>query len=283
MQTSERKICVVITRPRKQAEIWAEKLSRHGISSLCMPLLEITAFRDDNPDHQQQCRAIKNHILELDLYQKVIFVSQNAVEQALHWIDVYWPQIPVGVDFFAIGETTARFLVEQGLSVQNLATSNQSDMTSEALLMHPALQSVADEKILIVRGVGGRGYLADELRRRGAKVDYCEVYQRNIAADALPGMTSWINNQQAWNGQHYLLAFHSSETWNYFCDLAGKIQAANAGDLMPKFRTLSVLVPSARVEEEVNKSGFHHTILAKNATDEAMTQAVNHFIRSNQA
>jgi uroporphyrinogen-III synthase len=151
------------------------------------------------------------------------------------------------------------------------------------LLLHPALQSVADEKILIVRGVGGRGYLADELRRRGAKVDFCEVYQRNITANAYASMTTWINNQQAWVDQQYLVAFHSSETWNYFCDLAGKIQASSAEDVMSKLRSLPILVPSARVENEVNKSGFHHTILAKNATDEAMTQAVNHFIRSNPA
>lgn len=273
--------CVVITRPLRQAHAFAGILRRNGIDSINVPLLDIVSFHENNPDDAQWVRQIKNRILDLDNYQKIIFVSQNAVEHGMQWIDDYWPQLPTGIEFFAIGETTANLLSGYGVAVENIATSKEGDMTSEVLLRHPALQSVVDEKILILRGVGGRGHLADILRERGARVDYCEVYQRRIPADAQSKLLQWINNCHATD--RYLLVFHSGETWNYFCELLQKIQAAGKDDLMSKLTPMPILVPSARVEAQVNAAGFRHTILAKNATDEAMTQAINNYIRSNPA
>jgi uroporphyrinogen-III synthase len=49
---------------------------------------------------------------------------------------------------------------------------------SEGLLAQPELKDVAEQRILIVRGQGGREFLAETLRARGAIVDYAEVYKR---------------------------------------------------------------------------------------------------------
>ena len=263
-------LTLLITRPLEQAELWASKLQTQGINSQCLPLMDIIGF-DDEPEQEQWVRPIKNCMLDLDLFHKIIFVSQNAVDQGMRWIDVYWPQMPKGIDFFAIGESTANRLRAYDLTVENLATG--TDMTSETLLQHPALQQVNDEKILIIRGVGGRGFLGDELRQRGAQITYCEVYQRRLAINAQTAMENWLDNQLT--AKKYLIAFHSAETWRYFVDLIQKIQAARSRDIMAELCTLPLLLPSLRLQQEVNKSGFHHTILAHNATDEAMTQALN--------
>lgn len=275
--------CVVITRPQRQAKVWADKLHNIGIDSIGIPLLDIVSFQEDNFEHEQLIRSVKNCILDLDNYHKIIFVSQNAVECAMPWIENYWPQIPIGISFFAIGETTAKLLATYGMSVINLAGSHNGDMTSETLLLHPDLQSVADEKILIVRGVGGRGHLADILWQRGAQVEYCEVYQRGISADAQSQLNDWLTDNQGWEMHNYLLAFHSAETWNYFCEVLQKIKSINTTELMLKLNTLPIVVPSVRVKEQVNGSGFHNIILAKNATDESMTQAINLYFRSEPA
>jgi uroporphyrinogen-III synthase len=191
MLTNSKLSEVIITRPEKQALVWAKKLSLFDVGSKIIPLLEIKKFQD-SVEMESVVRPIKNCILNLDLYQKIIFVSQNAVEYGMEWIEAYWPQIPIGVDFFAVGETTANLLREYGVSVQDLAETTQGNMTSESLLSAPGLQEVDGDKILIVRGVGGRGHLTEELRKRGASVEYCEVYKREIPSQAKTQLLEWL-------------------------------------------------------------------------------------------
>jgi uroporphyrinogen-III synthase len=268
---------VIITRPEKQALIWAKKLETFHIDSTIIPLLEIKSFTDV-PEWELVVRPIKNCVLNLDLYQKIIFVSQNAVEHGMEWIDAYWPQIPMGIDFFAVGETTAKILREYGVSVQDLAETSQGSMTSESLLLAPGLQQVTGDKILIFRGIGGRGHLAEELMKRGASVEYCEVYERKIPQGAKAGL---IQNLKEAVGSS-LLTFHSGETLQNFLQLMNQIALEMKWDLQECLGKLSVLVPSVRIEEQARNSGFAHTVLAANATDEAMTEAVIEFFRSKQ-
>ncbi len=277
MLTNSKLSEVIITRPEKQALIWAKKLSWCDIDSKIMPLLEIKSFQD-SAEMESIVRPIKNYILNLDQYQKIIFVSQNAVEYGMEWIETYWPQIPVGVDFFAVGETTANLLREYGVSVQDLAETTQGNMTSEDLLSAPGLQEVDGDKILIVRGVGGRGHLAEELRKRGAFVEYCEVYQREIPAQAKTQLLTWLRELSG----SALIAFHSGETLDTFQALMSQIADEMKLDLQKFYEKLSVVIPSARLEKKSMAVGFAHCILAANATDEAMTQAVNNYFRSNQ-
>jgi uroporphyrinogen-III synthase len=262
---------VVITRPQKQAKLWAEKLQAELIESQIISLMEIQSFRHDL--ETEETRSIKNCILDLDLFQKIIFVSQNAVEQGMEWIDAYWPQIPQGVDFFAIGETTANLLRGYGVEVQDLAVSSNGDMTSENLLQATGLQQVANEKILIVRGVGGRGHLADGLIQRGAIVKYCEVYKRQIPDAAQTLLIQWLKMYHQDMNQ-YLLVFHSGETLQNFQQLLTEIQVSELRELFDK---VYVLVPSKRLQLAATHAGFKHCILAANATDDAMTIAVKQF------
>lgn len=277
MLTNSKLSEVIITRPEKQALIWAKKLSLCDIDSKIMPLLEIKSFQD-SAEMESIVRPIKNYILNLDLYQKIIFVSQNAVEYGMEWIENYWPQMPIGINFFAVGETTANLLREYGVSVQDLAETTQGNMTSEDLLSAPGLQEVDGDKILIVRGVGGRGHLAEELRKRGAFVEYCEVYQREIPAQAKTQLLTWLRELSG----SALIAFHSGETLDTFQALMSQIADEMKLDLQKFYEKLSVVIPSARLEKKSMAVGFAHCILAANATDEAMTQAVNNYFRSNQ-
>jgi uroporphyrinogen-III synthase len=103
MVASPQDYCVVITRPEAQAAPWAEQLQVLGFRCARLNLLEISPVAEDD-----KIRAIKNKILDFDLYQKVIFVSQNAVDYGMGWLEDYWPQLPIGIDYFAVGATTAK-------------------------------------------------------------------------------------------------------------------------------------------------------------------------------
>jgi uroporphyrinogen-III synthase len=105
-------------------------------------------------------------------YDIAIFTSANAVDFAMRRI-AHWPQ--PGPHIAAVGKASAKALAARGLEV-NLQP--QSQFNSEALLALPELQQVAQKRIVIFRGVGGRELLAEQLIQRAATVDYAECYQR---------------------------------------------------------------------------------------------------------
>lgn len=256
---------VVITRPKAQAEPWAAQLQARGFTAELLELLAICPLVGAD-----QQRAIQNRVLDFDLYQKAIFVSQNAVRYGLEWLDKYWPQLPIGIEYFAVGAATARGLLNEGLAVEDLAQSESGSMTSEALLQSPALQQVAGEKIVIFRGLGGRGHLAEILRERGAQVDYCEVYQRQLP-EAAPGQLQLLlNKRQEWQKYTNVMALHSGESLQNLQHLISQLPR----DLAELLRQSYLLVPSERVAQLAGQAGFAAVLCATNATDGAMTQAL---------
>lgn len=255
------KPCVVITRPQAQADSWAVNLHALGFTSRRLPLLELRAVAGE-----VQQRAIKNKILDFDLYQKVIFVSQNAVDYGMAWLEDYWPQLPIGINYFAVGATTAKKLASYGVAVTDLAISESGGMTSEDLLRAPQLQNVQGDKILIFRGLGGRGHLAEALRTRGASVEYCELYERLIPADASEQLSQLVAEVRA--NLSAILALHSGESLQNLLTLAAEASA------LAQLQTLPVLVPSARIAQAASAAGFRTVIAAENATDHAMSAAL---------
>lgn len=250
---------VIVTRPLTQGFPWAEQLREQGAEVECIPLLDIRPLQE--PEQQQ---AIKNGVLELDRYQKVIFVSQNAVEYGCDWIENYWPQLPIGVAFFAVGETTARQLQARDFPVTDLASSQTGAMTSEALLQAPGLQQVAGERILIMRGQGGRPQMGQVLAERGAQVDYCELYQRCLPESAAASFASLLAS-----AAHHLpviITLHSGEALENLKIVLGEHQSV--------LNQCYLLVPSQRVLELARAAGLTRVVAAQNATDACMLQGL---------
>jgi uroporphyrinogen-III synthase len=267
---------IVITRPDAQAAPWAEQLQALGFNCARVNLLDIMAVSD-----AEKIRAIKNRILDVDLYQKIIFVSQNAVEFGMGWLEDYWPQMPIGIDFFAVGATTANKLASYGVAVQDLAASAGGGMTSEDLLSAEHLQRVEGEKILIFRGCGGRGHLADELRKRGAKVDYCELYERVLPAAAPAQLLQLITDTEASSAQR-LVSIHSGESLQNLLAVLAQLAPPDQQRVQTWMNNNVFLVPSARIVAAVQAAGFKRVIRAENATDKAMTAALLEYCRTQE-
>jgi len=152
---------VLITRPPHQALPLYEAIKSNSGKPVLFPTVEITS-PPDPALYKQQLENAAN-------YDDLIFISPNAVTYAIADIAITRQRI------FAIGGTTANIL--QQYHVQPLLpTGAKAD--SESLLASPLLGDMQGRRVLIIRGNGGRALLGDTLIKRGALVDYAEVYQR---------------------------------------------------------------------------------------------------------
>lgn len=245
---------VIITRPRAQAEDWQRQLEQLGAATRLIPVLEILPA--DSPAMEQ---AIKRIILRLDECQLAIFVSRNAVHMATQWIDDYWPQRPLGIDYYAVGEASAGAAREEAFDV----TAAGQAMNSEALLALPGLQTVAGKRVVIFRGQGGRPLLASHLAERGADVWLCELYRRQLPASAA-GALQQLDLKA---GQTCVISAHSGES-------LANLLAASSDEQWPLLLATPLLVPGDRVAALARDAGFQQVLVADNATDSAMTKAL---------
>jgi uroporphyrinogen-III synthase len=164
---------VLVTRPRTQSIELVDAIEAQGGSAYCFPVIDIASL--DEPD-------VRNAANALDKPDIVIFISRNAVEYGIGYTD--------DGKIAVIGPATAR-AVEAAGRVVDIQSAGGYD--SEHLLREPALQGVAGKRIRIIRGSQGREVLADELRSRGAMVDYLSVYERRlpvVSAETLADLES---------------------------------------------------------------------------------------------
>jgi uroporphyrinogen-III synthase len=202
--------------------------------------------------------AQRQQLLDLDHYQHIIFISGNAVSCGMAWIESCWPQLPVGLDWYAVGEGTARLLLPFGVDAHTPGAA----MSSEGLLALPTLQQLSGQRVLIVRGEGGRQALARELGRRGARVDDLACYRR-AAPELAPGELALKLSQ--WGID--LVMISSGEGLSNMLALLSPAETT-------KFSGITLLVPSKRVADMAVAAGFERVITAENASDSAMLRAL---------
>ena len=249
---------VLATRPQAQNGAWGELLRVEGYDVIDAPLMEVVPLVEE-----AAAQLTKNKIMNLDQYQKLIFVSQNAVHYGFEWIDQYWPQFPDGVTCYAVGVKTAELIRQhiQGYTAQ-IGVAEDA-MTSEELLSLPSLSDeITDSKVLLFRGKGGRTKLQSTLESRGAVVESCELYERKSLSIELKGIT---------DGRLCVVPVFSGET------LVNLHQNIKHLDNWPR---QIVIVPSERVALQAKELGFINVFRAKNAASDSMLAALNTAVKS---
>ena len=158
---NDKKLNVLITRPIKKAQALSSLLEAQNIACVNQPLF------DYQPLASSQTSATL--LVNCDI---IIFVSVAAVEFAhKSFAANKWHYQHI----VAVGKATKAAL--QQLGVNNVLCPNQEN--SEGLLTLAVLNtSLCNKSITIVRGDGGREYLAKHLKSADAKVTYSESYQR---------------------------------------------------------------------------------------------------------
>jgi uroporphyrinogen-III synthase len=155
---------VLVTRPSHQAGPLCALIGRAGGTALRLPAFEIGPPKDDRAAHAVTAK--------LDRYDLAVFVSPNAVRGLFQSLI---GTIPATLKLAAVGPATAQALADAG---HERVIVPASGFNSEALLELPEFVDVADKRVVIFRGDGGRDLLRQVLQTRGAAVEYAEVYRR---------------------------------------------------------------------------------------------------------
>ena len=232
-----------MTRPQAQAETLKNALSGAGAAVLAVPGLEVFPV---------QISTLETTFLDLDRFQHVIFTSINAARLGMDKLDEYWPQWPVGVKWYAVGAATAKVLAEHTVQAQLPEKYN-----SEGLLALPGLQCLTEQKVLIVKGVGGRTLLADTLKMRGAELVLADVYRR-----ACPPVNTRMQAQVKTvlnTGSPLVMVVSSIETLE-------NLEALLASS-WPQLQNRPLVVVSERIAQHARLKGFQNISVSPRPDD----------------
>lgn len=226
---------ILLTRPEGENEALADALRAAGLDVRCLPLLAIKILPED---------ARQRHfVTQLDTFQLVIVVSKPAARALVDLIDRWWPQPPVGLCWFALGQGTASILQSAGLTVLTPLAGH----TSEALLDDARLPADL-RRVLIARGTESRDVFDQTFTQRGIQVERLPLYMRSPIAYAEDDLRKILNDWQP-----NIILTLSAETLRQLVTLGD-----NSGYSL---RKTGLVVPSERVAALAREISDHVSLL----------------------
>ena len=130
------------------------------------------------------------------------------------------------------------------------------DFNSEGVLDLVALKSVNKKRILILRGKGGREFLADSLIDRGAIVDYYQPYQRVVIENVDYNLIKKCQQKKI-NGA----IITSIELVNQLVCLCDDVNDS-------WLRSITIYSASQRIADHAQTLGFHKTKVLSGISDQ---------------
>ncbi len=211
---------VIVTRPWREAQAWAEALLSRGVPCDALPLIEIAALPDPK-DLAQAWRDVPRHMA-------LMFVSANAVRFFMAARPTNQPMPRCRA--WSTGPGTRAALLAAGWPEALIDSPGEDapQFDSEALwdlVAHRVQASIASTpskpSVLIVRGadargqLAGRDWLAQQLEKAGLNVLQAVAYvrqapvltpaQQSLARQAVADGSAWLfSSSEA--AQHLLLA-----------------------------------------------------------------------------
>ncbi|SAK58518.1 bifunctional uroporphyrinogen-III synthetase/uroporphyrin-III C-methyltransferase [Caballeronia glebae] len=270
---SERRATVVVTRPGGQSSALLALLAGAGFETLEFPLIDIAPVADDAP--------LRAALDELFLppeapgrYALVVFVSPNAIDHAFSRLGAPWPaDLPVAV----VGPGSVSALARQGVHapshrvISPSAEEMDPRFDSEALFTAIEAQfgttGLEGKRVLIVRGDGGREWLADRLAQAGARVEKAAAYRRVLPE---PSMQKWEHIHELLAGQPHAWLLTSSEGVRNLDELAHEHLTA---DEIVLLKRAPFVCPHPRIAEAARGAGFDR-ITVSGAGDERIAHAL---------
>ncbi|CAE6788726.1 hypothetical protein R69658_04409 [Paraburkholderia aspalathi] len=259
---------VVITRPAGQSNELIAQLAAAGVAVLDFPLIDIAPVTDEAP--------LRAALASLERYALVVFVSPNAVDHAFARSDAIWPHaLPIGV----VGPGSVQALARHGvaapaytiISPPSVAEDDTARFDSEGLFaaIDTALgaTSLEGKRVLIVRGDGGREWLADRLREAGAEVETVAAYRRLVPEPSIGG---WARVHALLAGAPHAWLLTSSEGVRNLHELA---QEHLTAEEITQLKHANLVTPHPRIAQTARALGFD-SITVSGAGDERIARAL---------
>lgn len=177
---------LVLTRPASQEAAWLEALTALAVPVCSLPLIEVAPV----PEALAPARAA------LQDAQVVFFTSPAAVQALFQGEALPWPAHTLAV---CVGPGTAAALRAQGVPQVLSPAADALQFDSETLW--PLLETNrqwAGQRVLWLRGDGGRDWLIEQLRGQGAALDVQTIYRRSPVKLATDQLTALMAQPALW-------------------------------------------------------------------------------------
>lgn len=241
---------IVITRPRAQADEFAEQLRSAGFETVYFPVIEIRSMEDNT--------ALDRALEKLDCYEWIVFTSVNAVNVVFGRLPSSFHIERLNVKFAAIGPKTAGALKKHGITPHFVP----EEYIAEAIL--PGLGDVRGKWVLLPRAEIARKALPEAIFQADGIPHEISVYKTLPAQPDPEGLAALRSGVD-------VITLTSPSTVQNFAAIARQ----NGLDPLhlpnnPVFACIGPITEQAAKEE-----GLANLVVAKNYTSEGLTEAIS--------
>ncbi|MFK8078284.1 MAG: uroporphyrinogen-III synthase [Granulosicoccus sp.] len=239
---------ILITRPEGQHQYLLASCESLGFNVRHLPCLTISPI-DSIGEMQHKTRFA----------DVILFTSRNAVVHAHKQLPLPWLNKAV----HAIGSATASSLAELNQAIE---FDPEPPFNSESFLQQ--LSSKPPQKILIVKGAGGRDLIASALKSKGWEVDTVDVYRRSLPVLSAEDISSAFRKPSP-----QIISITSNETLENLVTLVK--------DHWKLVRDLPLVVNSQRCQDLANAMGFtQQALVASSAGDIGQIELFQQWLES---
>lgn len=240
---------VLITRPRTQADKFAEKLRSAGFKPIFFPVIEIKSIENNV--------ALERALEKLNSYEWVVFTSVNAVDVVFDEYSVFFLKNNAGVKFAAIGPKTAEALRKYSIEPDFVP----EEYVAEAIL--PGLGDLQGKWVLLPRAEIARQVLPEAIANAGGVAHEIIVYQTlpaQVDEDGLSALKSSVD----------VITFTSASTVENFVAVT---RQHNLDPLnLPNNPLIACIGPIT--EQAAKEAGFQNLVVAKEYTTDGLIEAI---------
>lgn len=240
---------IVITRPRAQADEFADKLRLAGFEPIYFPVIEIRPVENNI--------ALERAFSKLSCYEWIVFTSVNAVESVFSQFPA--PSINKETKVAAIGSKTGEALQARGITPDFVP----EEQVSEAIL--PGMGDLVGKWVLLPRAEIARQEFPEAIFNAGGIPHQITVYKTLPTQPDPEGLA-------ALHAGVDVITFTSASTVDHFAAIARKNDLDPLN--LPKDPRFACIGPVT--SQAARDAGFQNIVVAREFTTDGLMEIIKH-------